>query len=259
MENSKPMKHLLSAVRRAVEDYQMIDNGDRIAVGISAGKDSLAMLAVLTALRRFYPKQFDLVAVTVDTGFRPPVDFSPIRRFCEDLGVEYHVISTEIYRIVFEERKEPNPCSLCSRMRRGALYTAAEQLRCTKLALGHHFDDAVETFLLNLFHEGRLGCFSPVTIPSGKGVTLIRPMLYVKESAIRYFASAACPPLPVIPSPCPEDGNTEREEMKQLLSSLERRHRGLRHRIFVAMQQGGIDGFHVPEKQPSDRAASEKD
>lgn len=256
------MKRILSYVRRAVDDYNMIEEGDRVAVGVSAGKDSLTLLAALASLRRFYPKKFELVAITVDMGFPPsegseqPADFSEVRGFCEKLDVPYHVIPSEIYKIIFEIRKEKNPCSLCAKMRRGALHNAAKALGCNRVALGHHFDDAVETFMLNLFYEGRIGCFSPVSYLSRSDLYLIRPMIYLPEKDIRYFTSHT--DLPVVKSTCPADGNTEREEMKKLLASLDRQHKGLRYRIFGAMQRGEIDGFKVPEgrmKSMNDYAA----
>ena len=242
MEGSK---RILSFTRRAVDDYGMIRPGDKIAVGVSAGKDSLTLLFALAALRRFYPVPFELIAITVDMGFAGGTDFSPVRRFCEQLDVPYHIVPTEIYKIIFEVRKESNPCSLCAKMRRGALNNAAKELGCTTVALGHHFDDAVDTFMLNLFFEGRIGCFQPVTYLSRQDLYVIRPMLYMPEKDIRYFA--AHNELPVVKSGCPANGNTEREEMKQLLTSLDRKYPGLRYRIFGAMQRGEIDGFHLPK------------
>ncbi len=234
------MKRPLSFVRRAVDDYGMIEDGDKIAVGVSAGKDSLTLLCALAELRRFYPKKFELLAITVDMGFAD-TDFSPIQRLCDELGVEYKIIPTQISKVIFETRKEKNPCSLCAKMRRGALYGNAAELGCNKVALGHHFDDVVETFMLNLFYEGRLGCFQPVTYLSHTDITMIRPMIYMPEKDVRYFASKVG--LPVVKSSCPADGNTEREEMKKFLHGLERKHKGLRYRIFGAIQRGGIDGF----------------
>ena len=238
MEN---MKRIWSYARRAIDDYGMIEEGDRIAVGVSAGKDSLTLLCAMAYLRRFYPKKFTLIAITVDMGFEPPCDFTPIRELCQKLDVEYHIVPTEISKIIFDVRKESNPCSLCAKMRRGALHTAAKELGCTSVALGHHFDDVVETFMLNLFFEGRLGCFSPVTYLSRVGIKLIRPMLYMPEKDVAEFSKKNC--LPVIPSPCPADKNTQREEMKQLLRTLERNNKGLRYRIFGALTRGEIDGF----------------
>lgn len=238
------IKRVLSFTRRAVDDYQMIRPGDRIAVGISGGKDSLTLLCALAELRRFYPKPFELVAITVDMGFAQPLDLSGVRELCERLDVPYHVVNTEIYKIIFEVRQESNPCSLCAKMRRGALHNAAKELGCNVVALGHHFDDVVDTFMLNLFFEGRIGCFQPVTYLSRRDITLIRPMIYMPEKDVRYFASHAA--LPVAKSTCPADGNTQRAEMQKLISSLERAYPGLRYRIFGAIQRGEIDGFHLP-------------
>ena len=234
------IKRILSFTRRALDDYEMIRPGDRVAVGVSAGKDSLTLLCAMAELRRFYPVPFELVAVTIDMKAGES-DFSAIRALCEKLDVPYHVIPTEISHIIFDIRKEKNPCSLCAKMRRGALHNAAKELGCNVVALGHHFDDAVETFMLNLFFEGRLGCFSPVSYLSRTDLRLIRPMIYMPEKDVRYFAKKA--ELPVLASTCPADGNTQREEMKKLLAELDRKHDGLRYRIFGAMQRGEIDGF----------------
>lgn len=252
MEN---IKRVLSYVRRGVDDYNMIEDGDKIAVGVSAGKDSLTLLCALATLRRFYPKKFELAAITVDMGFEGS-DFSEIAELCKSLDVPYHVIPTQISTVIFEVRKEKNPCSLCAKMRRGALYGAAKDLGFNKVALGHHFDDVVETFMLNLFFEGRLGCFQPVTYLSNTQITLIRPMLYMPEKDIKYFASKAS--LPIEISKCPADGNTEREEMKKLLASLEKENKGLRYRIFGAIQRGNIDGFRELGKLNGIKAYAEE-
>ncbi len=242
----KEIKRILSFTRRAVDDYEMIEDGDRIAVGISGGKDSLTLLYALAELRRFYPKRFELVAITVDMGFEnldpeKKSDFTPIRGLCDSLGIPYVVTETKIAHVVFNVRKESNPCGLCAKMRRGALHDECKRQSCNKLALGHHFDDVVDTFMLNLFYEGRLGSFSPVTYLSRKELTMIRPLIYAQEKDVRYFVNRH--PLPVITSPCPADKHTERESMKQLLRELERNNKGLRHRIFGAMQKAGIDGY----------------
>lgn len=236
----KEIQRILSFTRRAVDDYSMIEDGDKIGVGVSAGKDSLTLLIALAELRRFYPKHFELVAITVDMGFEG-MDFSPIAELCRAIDVPFVVVPTQISRIVFDVRKEKNPCGLCAKMRRGALHDECKRQGCNKLALGHHFDDVVETFMLNLFYEGRLGSFSPVTYLSRKDLTMIRPMIYAQEKDVRYFVNRH--PLPVVESPCPADKNTERESMKQLLLSLERNNKGLRHRIFGALQRSGIDGY----------------
>ena len=249
------MKRVLSHVRRAVDDYSMINEGDKIAVGVSAGKDSLTLLCALAELRRFYPKKFELIAITVDMGFEG-TDFSPIKALCDELDVEYHIIETQISKVIFDVRKEKNPCSLCAKMRRGALYSGARELGCTSVALGHHFDDVVETFMLNLFYEGRIGCFQPVTYLTKTEITLIRPMVYMPEKDVRYFAGKN--DLPVVKSSCPADGNTEREEMKQLLRTLEKENKGLRYKIFGAIQRGEIDGFKYISRMQGIKEYSEE-
>ena len=241
------MKRMLSFVRRAVDDYNMIEEGDRIAVGISGGKDSLTLLEVLAEMRRFYPKRYEIVAITIDMGFEGQ-DFSEVKELCRRINVEYRIISTEIARIIFDVRKESNPCSLCAKMRRGALHAAAQEALCNKVALGHHYDDAIETFMMNLFFEGRLGCFSPVTYLSNRKITLIRPMIYATEHDVLYFTRKR--PLPIVTSLCPEDHATERENMKNLLAQLERQNKGVKHRIFKAMTRSGIDGFKDTGRYP---------
>lgn len=243
----KDMKRLLSFIRRAVDDYGMIDEGDRIAVGVSGGKDSLALLAGLAEMRRFYPKKYEVVAITIDMGFEGG-DFSEISEFCRRLHVEYRVVKTDIAKIIFDVRKEPNPCSLCAKMRRGSLHAEAVECGCNKVALGHHYDDAVETFMMNLFFEGRLGCFSPTSYLSNRKITLIRPLLYATEKDVKYFARRAN--LPVATSLCPEDHATERENMKNLLTELEKTNKGVKHRIFNAMCKGEIDGFKLCGRYP---------
>ena len=236
------MKRMLSFVRRAVDDYAMIEDGDRIAVGVSGGKDSLALLSTLAAMRRFYPKKYELVAITINMGFEGS-DFSILKDFCDKLDVEYKVVDTDIAKIIFDVRKESNPCSLCAKMRRGSLHLAATEAGCNKVALGHHYDDAVETFMMNLFFEGRLGCFSPKSYLSNRKLWLIRPLIYATEKDVKYFVSKRT--LPVVTSLCPEDHATEREKMKNLLTELERTNKGVKHRIFNAMCKGEIDGFKL--------------
>lgn len=236
------MRRMLSFVRRAVDDYDMIEEGDRIAVGVSGGKDSLALLETLAEMRRFYPKKYEVVAITVDMGFEGS-DYSQIAEFCRRINVKYVVQHSDIAKIVFDIRKEPNPCSLCAKLRRGSLHSAAQDEGCNKVALGHHFDDAVETFMMNMFFEGRLGCFSPNSYLSNRKLGLIRPLLYATEKDVQYFANRRN--LPIAVSLCPEDHATEREKMKKLLAELEKNNKGLRHRIFNAMCKGEIDGFKL--------------
>ena len=245
----KEMQKLLSRVRSCVDRYSMIKDGDRIAVGVSGGKDSLALLCVLSELRKFYPEKYDLCALMLDMGFdasetvgAAPSDTSEIAELCSRLGVEFHVKRTEIARVIFDVRKESNPCSLCARMRRGSLHDLAKEYGVNKLALGHHFDDAGETVMLNLFFEARIGCFSPVTYLSRKDLTMIRPLLLTEERDIKTFVKKAS--LPVMKSPCPMDKTSERAKMKDMLHAFDREHRGLYTRIVGAVERGGIDGWH---------------
>jgi len=245
----KEIQKILSRVRLAVEKYDMIADGDRIAVGVSGGKDSLLLLMALSELRKFLPRRYDLVAITVDMGFHTceaahseKCEHVEIRRLCEELDIPYIVKETELAHIIFDVRRESNPCSLCSRMRRGILHDTAKEAGCNKIALGHHYDDAVETFMLNLFFEGRVGCFSPVTLLSKKELILIRPLVLTEEKMIKQFVKKV--PLPVEKSPCPEDEHTERENMKQYLYEFDRKHRGLYRRLLGALERGNIDGWH---------------
>ena len=210
------MQKLIGLVRRCVEDYHMIEAGDKIAVGVSGGKDSLALLVFLAELRKYNHKPFTLEAITIDMGLG--MDYSGIQRLCEELDVPYTIVTTEIAPIIFEHRKEKNPCSMCSKMRRGALNQALLDRGCNKLALGHHYDDAVETFMMSLLFEGRISCFQPVTNLDRSGVIQIRPMLYLHERTVDNFAEKQN--LPVLTNRCPVDKETKREEVKQLLFDL---------------------------------------
>lgn len=238
------MQKMMSVVRRCIDDYEMIAPGDSIAVGVSGGKDSMTMLCVLNGLRDFYPKPFTLKALTLDLGFG--ADYDPIRRWCEERDIEYVVRHTEIGKVVFEERKESNPCSMCSKMRRGALNEFAIAEGCNKVALGHHFDDAVETFMLSLVYEGRLSCFDPVTYLSRTGVTQIRPLLYLGEGTVESFARRM--ELPIVKNPCPADSFTKRQEIKELLRDLTKRYPGLKNRIFSSMQRLPLYGWEPLHK-----------
>lgn len=236
----KELKKLLSTARQASDRYGMIDDGARIAVGLSGGKDSAALLLALAKMQPFYPKKYTLCAVTVDMGF-PDTDYSPLAEWCASLGVEYRIAETQIAQIVFEERREKNPCSLCAKLRRGALMNEAEAMGADTLALGHHLDDAAETFMMTLMHEGRIGCYSPVTVYADRGIRVIRPLIYTREKDIRDLIRAEN--LPIVKSTCPEDGHTEREEMKKLLQDFDREHRGLYKRVLGAMERRQIDGW----------------
>ncbi len=241
------LQHILSSTRQAVDAYSMIDEGDRIAVGLSGGKDSTALLFALERLSRFYPKKFTVCALTVDMGFNGSDDlWQPLVRLCDNLKIVYRVEKTEIAEIVFNRRQEKNPCSLCAKLRRGALTNAAVEMGANKLALGHHLDDAAETFMMTLLDEGRIGCYSPVTLYEDSGICVIRPFIYTREAEIKSLVRAEN--LPVITSPCPEDGKTEREDIKSLLNSLGMTRRSLKKRIITAMETKGIDGWHKPYK-----------
>ena len=239
------LQRLLSYTRRAVDDYRMILPGDRIAVGISGGKDSLTLLYALHGLKRFYPSAFELQAITVDLGF-PDFDLSRIQALCEQLEVPYTIVKSEIGQIIFQERKETNPCSLCAKMRKGALNEKAKELGCNKIAYAHHQDDVVETILLSLIYEGRFYSFSPYTYLDRMDLTVIRPMLYIPEAEVIGFQNLM--KLPVCKSPCPADGHTRREYAKDLLRQLNQENPGVKERMFSAILNGNIKGW--PQRQP---------
>lgn len=234
------MQQLLGRVRRCIEDYRMIEAGDRIAVGVSGGKDSLVTLLALARLRRFLPTPFTLEAITLEMGM-PEMDYTPVAQLCEELDVPYTRISVPVYEILFEERKEKNPCSLCAKLRRGSLNTALTERGISKIALGHHYDDAVETLMMNLLFEGRIGCFQPVTFLDRTGVTQIRPLLYCHEEEIQRIANRE--KLPVVHNTCPIDGHSRRQEVKELLASMEKMYPDLKQKIFGAMQRYPLYGW----------------
>lgn len=240
------MQHILGLVRRCVEDYHMIDAGDTVAVGVSGGKDSLLTLTALAQLRCFYPQPFSVHAITLETG-TPGQSFDEVAELCRRLDVPYTRIQTPVYQIVFEERKEKNPCSLCAKLRRGSLNTALQQLGISKIALGHHYDDAVETLLMNLLFEGRIGCFQPVTYLSRSDVTQIRPLLYVKEQQVRNVAAKL--DLPIVHNPCPANGETRRQEVKELIESLSERYPDLKQKLFGAMQRYPLYGWDTKNSE----------
>jgi tRNA(Ile)-lysidine synthetase-like protein len=238
------MQKLMGLVRRCVDDYDMIKSGDRIAVGVSGGKDSVVLLRLLAGLREYFDKPFELAAITIDMGLG--MDYSEIGRLCEELNVPYHIVKTEIAPIIFDHRKEKNPCSMCAKMRRGALNQAILDLGYHKLALGHHYDDAVETFMMSLIYEGRISCFQPVTDLDRTGIVQIRPMLYIHEKTVDNFAKRMN--LPIIENRCPVDKTTKREEIKQLIFELSKTYPDLKERIFGAMQR-----LPLPEWEPHGR------
>ena len=240
------MNHVLSYARRCIEDYDMIQAGDHVAVGVSGGKDSMVLLAALARLREFYPKPFTVEAITLDLGI-PGMDFSPVAEWCASQGIPFTLVPTEINHIIFNVRKEKNPCSMCSKMRRGALHGALQERGIKKIALGHHYDDAAETMLMNLFLEGRIGCFQPVTYLDRTDVTQIRPLLYVEEREVRNAVERL--KLPVVQNPCPANGSTQREEMKELLADLEKKYPNLRKKIFGAIQRYPLYGWETGGEQ----------
>lgn len=237
------LQRLLSLTRKAVDDYHMIRTGDRIAVGISGGKDSLTLLCALNGLRRFYPASFELVPLCVDLGFsdRNEAAFDALKAFTADMGLELQIVRSQIAEVVFDIRKESNPCSLCAKLRKGAFNTRAKELGCNKIAYAHHRNDFIETFLMSLIFEGRVGCFSPVSYLDRTDLTLIRPLMYVEEPDIVAFTRANA--LPVMKNPCPADGNTQREEMKRMVSDLNKTYHGVSERIFGAILRGDLKGW----------------
>lgn len=234
------LQQLLSYTRRAIDDYNMIDDGDKIAIGISGGKDSLTLLYALHGLKRFYPKKFDIIAITVDLGLGIQ-KLDDIRKLCEQLGVEYYIVETEIGDIIFNERKESNPCSLCAKMRKGALNEKAAELGCNKVAYAHHRDDIIETMMLSLIFEGRFHSFSPYTYLDRSKLAVIRPMMYVKEYNVVAFARKE--KLPVAKNPCPADGHTKRQYVKEIIASIEKENPGVKDRFFRAVVDGNIQGW----------------
>lgn len=234
------LQRLLSLTRQAVDDYHMIQEGDHIAVGISGGKDSLTLLYGLHGLKRFYPSKFKITAITVDLGFEG-FDLSPVRRLCSELDIPYEIVSTEIGHILFDTRKETNPCALCAKMRKGALNQAAKKLGCNKIAYAHHKDDLIETMLLSLIFEGRFYAYSPKTYLDRTDLTVIRPLMYVAEADVIGFKNKL--QLPVCKNPCPVDGKTKREYIKNLIKQLNMENHGVKDRLFHAVITGNIEGW----------------
>lgn len=234
------LQQVLSRVRKALDDYHMIEENDKIAVGISGGKDSLTLLMALSGLKRFYPIPFELVAVTIDLGFHN-LELDKIKELCNELQVPYHIVHTDIAQIVFDERKESNPCSLCAKMRKGALNDAMKALGCNKIAYAHHKDDVVETMLMSFIYEGRIHTFQPVTYLDRTELTVIRPLIYMDESEVIGFVNQNN--LPVVKSPCPADGHTKREYIKNLLRDINYETPGVKDRMFSAIKSGNLKGW----------------
>lgn len=227
------LQQVMSLTRKAVDDYHMIDEGDKIAIGISGGKDSLTLLHALNGLKRFYPHKFDIVAITVDLGFKN-INFERIKAMADEMNIPYHIVSTDISQIIFEDRKESNPCSLCAKMRKGALNQLAKELGCNKIAYAHHKDDVVETMMMSFIYEGRIHTFSPKTYLDRMDLTVIRPLMYMNEADVIGFVNKA--ELPVLKSACPVDGYTKREYVKQLIKDINAETPGVKDRMFSAIQ-----------------------
>jgi len=241
------MQKILGYMRKAIQEFDLIQDGDRIAVGVSGGKDSLVLLRGLFLLKRFIGIEYDIVAITLDPRFGgTDGDYSAVDEMCREMGIEYKLIRTHIGEIVFDVRQESNPCSLCARMRRGALHDAAKEADCNKIALGHNYEDVVETFIMNLFNEGRLGCFAPKSYLSRKDITMIRPLVLAPEKDIRSAANRNN--LQVVKSKCPADGHTSREATKQFLAERDKLDKGFSDRIFGAMRRAGLDGWGYKER-----------
>ena len=239
------MEQFTGLIRRCAEDYDMIQDGDVIAVGLSGGKDSLALMCALHSLQRYYPKKFELMGVTVGLGF-PGMDFHPVRAFCEELGVPYDYVESDIKDVVFDQRREKNPCSLCVKMRKGAFHDRLRELGANKAALGHHMDDAVETFLLSLIYEGRISCFEPVTHMDRSGIIQIRPMLYAEEK--RVTALARKYRFPIVESTCPMDKTSKRALVKEYMYAVSRERRDFKIKTFHAMQRLPLPGWETVRK-----------
>ena len=240
------MQKILGQVRRCVEDYHMIDAGDVVAVGVSGGKDSLVTLTALARLRAFYPIPFTVRAITLETG-APGMSFDAVADLCRQLEVPYTRIQVPVYDIVFNERKEKNPCSLCAKLRRGSLNTALTDLGIRKIALGHHYDDAIETLLMNLLFEGRIGCFQPVTYLDRTGIPQSRPRLYCREEENRRVARRL--ELPVVENPCPANGHSRRQEVKELIAGLEGRYPDIKQKLFGSLQRYPLYGWNLHEEE----------
>lgn len=245
------MQKILGYMRKAVQEFDLIEDGDKIAVGVSGGKDSLVLLAGLAQMRKFGLYNYDVTAITLDPHFKGEKgNYEPVQRLCDRLGIEYHLIDTDIGEIVFDIRHEHNPCSLCAKMRRGALHDAAKAAGCNKIALGHHYDDVIETFVMNLFKEGRVGCFSPKTFLTRKQITMIRPLVFAPEAQIA--SCAARNGLEIVKTKCPADKATMRFETKQWLAEMESKDHGFKQRLFGALRRSGVNGWGFKETEAED-------
>lgn len=236
------MQRLAGLARKAIQDYEMIAPGDRVLVGVSGGKDSVALAVILGRLRAYLGVPFEVVAVTLDPCFGGvQTDYSVLNELFSAEGIPHEIRRTDIGPVVFDYRKEPNPCALCAKLRRGTLHTAAQELGCNKVALGHHLDDAIETFYMNLWREGRIGCFSPVTYLSRRNLTMIRPLVLATEAEVQSAVRRG--KLPVVKSTCPADGRTVRQDTKQFVQEMVHKDPAFRQKTLNALQQSGIDGW----------------
>lgn len=225
-------QQMLSFLRKGITKYKLIRDGDKIAVGVSGGKDSVVMLKLLAEYKKFAPEKFDLIAISIDLDFSDaPTDFTPVRTLCDDLGIEYFVEKTDIGKIVFDVRKESNPCALCSKMRKGALNNLAKEKGCNKVALGHHRDDLIDTMMLSLIFEGRLSTFAPKSYLDKIGLTLIRPMIMIKEMDVIGYSKT----LPIVKSCCPANKLTKREEVKKIIANIANDYPSVRDMMFTAL------------------------
>ena len=236
------MNKIIGKVRAAIDKYKMIDQNDKIAICLSGGKDSLFLLYAMNQIKFYYPKTFEMVAITIDPCFNGrSTNYSEIKTLCSKLNIKYKVKQSRLGELIFNERKEKNPCSLCARMRRGMLHDLAKELECNKIALGHNLEDSVETFFMNLFDCGKIGCFSPVTYLSRKNLYMIRPLIFCNEAKIDAFIKQKN--LPVVKSHCPANFNTNRQTTKELILKLEKKYPNLRLKIIGAISKSNIDGW----------------
>lgn len=245
------MQKLLSKTRQAINDFNMIEENDKIAVGLSGGKDSVTLLHILKNFQRFSPVKFELIAITLNPG---DVDNGPLHKLCKEIDVPFYEIQTDIAKIVFDIRNEKNPCSLCAKLRRGALNDAAQKLGCTKVALGHHKDDAVETFVMTMFYEGRINCFSPKSYMEKYNLTIIRPMVYIDEYMIKKAVKNYN--YPIITNPCPADGHTKRQDVKELIKNLNSNFPNLKEKLFSALNNS--EQLFIWDKQEIDKINSKE-
>ena len=236
------MRRILSKMRKLIEEQELIKNGDKIAVGVSGGKDSLLLLKALHEYKKYFNSNFELIAIAIDLSNRE-MDYNPIKKYCEELNIEFYVENSNIFEIIFDIRKEKNPCSLCAKMRRGYLNNVAKKHGCNKVALGHHADDLIDTFLMSMFFEGRLYVLQPKTYLSQTDITIIRPLLFVQESEIKNESKN----LPVIENKCPQNHNSQRENAKNILNKLSEIYPESKNKIINALIHS--ERYHLwPEK-----------